>query len=70
MIARRMDEGTNKVTSGQDLVAIKTAIDYVISDRLNIRAFYDHQINKPKISISFPTSNINTGISLRFTLTQ
>ncbi len=70
VIARRTDEGTNQITSGQNLISIKTAIDYVISDRLNIRAFYDHQINKPKVSISFPTSNINTGISLRFTLTQ
>ena len=70
VIARRMDEGTNQITSGQNIISLKTAIDYVISDRLNIRAFYDHQINKPKVSISFPTSNINTGISLRFTLTQ
>jgi cell surface protein SprA len=70
VIARRMDEGTNQITSGQNLLSIKTAVDYVISDRLNIRAFYDHQINQPKVSISFPTSNINTGVSLRFTLTQ
>jgi cell surface protein SprA len=70
MIARRMDEGTNQITSGQNLISIKTSIDYVVSDRLNIRAFYDHQINEPKVSISFPTMNINTGISLRFTLTQ
>lgn len=70
VIARRMNEGTNQITSGQHLISLKTAIDYVISDRLNIRAFYDQQINKPKVSISFPTSNINTGISLRFTLTQ
>jgi len=70
IIARRMVEETNQITSGQNLISIKTAIDYVISDRLNIRAFYDHQINEPKVSISFPTSNINTGISLRVTLTQ
>jgi len=70
VIARRMDEETNQITSGQRTISLKTAIDYVISDRLNIRAFYDHQINEPKVSISFPTSNINTGISLRFTLTQ
>ncbi|MCA1750358.1 MAG: cell surface protein SprA [Flavobacteriales bacterium] len=70
MIARRMEEETNQITSGQNLISIKTSIDYVLSDRLNIRFFYDHQINEPKVSISFPTSNINTGISLRFTLTQ
>lgn len=70
VIVRRMQEGTHQITSGQNMISIKTSVDYVLSDRLNIRAFYDHQITEPKVSISFPTSNINTGISLRFTLTQ
>src|SRR5690606_37202685 len=70
VIVRRLEVGTNQSTSGKNVITIKTTINYVISDRLNIRAFYDLQINEPKVSISFPTSNINTGISLRFTLTQ
>src|SRR5690606_13821045 len=49
VMVRRMEEGTNQITSGQEVISIKTAIDYVISDRLNIRAFYDHQINEPKV---------------------
>ena len=70
IITRRLVEGTNQITSGQNIISIKTAADYVISEQLNIRVFYDQQINTPKVSTTFPTSNINAGISLRFTLTQ
>jgi cell surface protein SprA len=69
-IIRRVQEGTNQPTSGQQIYSIKTSVDYVISEKLNIRAFYDQQINKPVVSYSFRTSNVNAGISLRFTLTQ
>jgi cell surface protein SprA len=70
MVTRRMVEETNLITSGQRVISIKVAADYVISRALNIRAFYDQQLNKPRTTITFPTSNINAGISLRFTLTQ
>jgi cell surface protein SprA len=70
MLTRRMVEETNLITSGQRVISIKVAADYVISRALNIRAFYDQQLNRPRTTITFPTSNINAGISLRFTLTQ
>ena len=60
----------NNLTAGNRNVSIKIAADYVINRRLNVRFFYDHQIITPQISTSFPTSNISTGLSLRFTLSQ
>ncbi|MGY6563013.1 MAG: T9SS outer membrane translocon Sov/SprA [Luteibaculaceae bacterium] len=57
----------NQLTSGQRIFSIRTSADYNVSTQLNVRAFYDHQINTPKISVSFPTANINFGFSLRFT---
>ena len=45
--------------------------DYGLSRALTVRAFYDIQINEPLISsASYPTSNSNYGISLRFSLAQ
>jgi hypothetical protein len=35
-----------------------------------MRAFYDHQITSPYISTSFATSNIRSGVALRFNLNQ
>jgi len=60
----------NNLTAGNRNVSIKIAADYVISRRVNVRFFYDQQILTPLISTSFPTSNISTGLSLRFTLSQ
>ncbi len=69
-VIRSMQQLTNQVTAGQNIISIKTSADYVISQRLNVRAFYEKVINKPVISTSFPSSNTNIGVSLRFTLTQ
>jgi cell surface protein SprA len=69
-VIRKMQEEQNQVTAGQDIISIKTSADYVIDQRLNLRAFYERVINKPVISTSFPSANTNIGISLRFTLTQ
>lgn len=60
----------NLLTAGNQNISIKVAADYIINRRLNVRFFYDQQILKPLISTSFPTSNISTGLSLRFTLSQ
>jgi cell surface protein SprA len=69
-IIRKIIENQNQVTAGQRLISIKTAADYVINERLNIRFFYDQVITRPFVSTTFPTSNINSGLALRFTLAQ
>lgn len=70
MITRKMVELTNQITSGQQVISIKVAADYMLTRALTIRAFYDQQLNQPRTTITFPTSNINAGLSLRFTLSQ
>ena len=69
-LIRKMEEDQNQVTAGQKLLSIKGSVGLVVSQALTINLFYDQQITKPKISTSFPTSNINAGLALRFTLTQ
>jgi cell surface protein SprA len=67
-LIRKMVEETSQPTAGQRLYSLKTSADMQVNEKLTIRFFYDHQLNRPKISTSFPTSNISTGISLRFSL--
>lgn len=67
-IIRRMVEEQNQVTAGQKLISIKTSADMNLTDKVTIRFFYDQQLTRPKISTSFPTSNISSGIALRFQL--
>ncbi len=67
-VNRKLVENQNEVTSGQRVISIKTSADYVINDNLNVRFFYDKVVNEPFISTTFPTSNTNAGLELRFTL--
>jgi cell surface protein SprA len=69
-VIRKLQEEQNQVTAGQNILSIKTSADYTLSQRLNVRAFYERVINRPVISTSFPSTNTNFGISLRFTLAQ
>ncbi|MFL5752724.1 MAG: cell surface protein SprA, partial [Bacteroidia bacterium] len=69
-VLRRVVDNVNQATQGTNVITIKTAIDYVISQNINVRFFFDRIINKPVISTSYPTSNTNTGLSLRFNLGQ
>ena len=69
-IIRKIVEEVNQLTGGQRVLSIKFTADYRISAKLNIRAFYDYIATTPFISTTFPTSNTNAGISLRFTLSQ
>jgi len=66
LIIRRLLEGVNQPTAGLNVYSIKAAADYAVSDKLNMRFFYEQTINTPVISTSYPTSNINTGIENSF----
>jgi cell surface protein SprA len=69
-VIRRIVEKVSQSTGGTNVISIKVSADYIINERINIKAFYDRIINKPVISSSFPTTNTNAGISLRLTLSN
>lgn len=70
-LIRKIEERLTQATSGNIAKTIQFSADYGLSRALTVRAFYDLQINKPLVSsASYPTSNSNYGISLRFSLAQ
>ncbi len=70
-LIRKIDTQLTQATSGNIAKTVSFSADYGLSRALTIRAFYDIQINEPLISsASYPTSNSNYGISLRFSLAQ
>ena len=69
-LLRQLDEDKDQLTAGQSAFTIKTYADYMLSDRFQMRIFFDKIINTPFTSLSFPTSNTNIGVSFRFTLAQ
>jgi len=69
-ILRRIEENNNQISTGTKLYSINASGDYMVSQKLNVRVFYEQTINKPHLLSQIPTGNINAGVSLRFTLSQ
>jgi len=69
-IIRRLLDGVNQPTAGLYVYSIKVAADYAVNQRVNVRAFYEQTVNTPIISTSYPTSNINAGFEVRFSLSN
>jgi len=67
---RKLNEESSQHTAGQRVFKINLTFDYILSDRFNLRLFFDRVTNKPLVSISYPTANTNIGFSVRFTLAQ
>ena len=67
-IIRKIEEMSNQPTSGQILITLKFSADYVIGNTMNIKLFYDQVITDYVVSSSFPTSNTNIGLSIRYNL--
>ncbi|RMG76254.1 MAG: cell surface protein SprA, partial [Bacteroidetes bacterium] len=67
-ILRRIVEGTNQPSNGRTSITFRLTGDYRINQRLNLRLFYNFDSANPIVVTSFPTSNTNFGITLRFSL--
>ncbi len=67
---RRIIEDDERYSSGQQVWTINVSADYMISQRLTIRFFYDNIRTKPYVSNQYYNANTRAGISLRFTLAQ
>jgi cell surface protein SprA len=67
-IIRKIVDEISTPTGGQNIVSLKTALDYQLTPNINLRLFYDWIRTSPQTSNSFPTANTNAGFSLRFNL--
>jgi cell surface protein SprA len=69
-ILRKVVERTNQPSAGSQTLTLKVTADYPVNERFNVQAYYNYNANEPFVSSSYPTSNTNAGISIRFTLAQ
>lgn len=69
-ILRRIDQNIDQVSSGQKVMSINFSADYMMSQRMTMRFYYDQVINNPYMANQYRNSTTNGGISLRFTLAQ
>jgi len=66
---RKVVETVTQPTAGQTIYSLKTSADYLVTQRITLRLFYDWLLTNPRISTSFKSSNTNGGVSIRFSLT-
>jgi len=68
VIRKLEDLSGSEITAGQRILSVKASVDYMLSDKFTIRAFYDQRMTTPYISNSYANANYNVGFSLTFTL--
>lgn len=70
-LIRRIESAYTQPTGGARTININFAASYVMSKRLTMSAFFDHQINTPIVSSSsYPTTNTAYGISFNLSLSR
>jgi len=69
-LLRKVDEDVTQASSGNKLFTLKIIADYVFSAKVNLQLFYDRQMSTPLISLSYPVSSSDFGMSIKFMLTR
>ena len=70
-LIRRIEGNYTQPTSGTRTVNINFTASYVLSKRLTLAAYFDHQVNTPLVTTSaYPTTNSSYGISLNLSLAR
>ena len=70
-LIRRIEQNFTQATSGTRSTMIELTANYVLSKRITVGAYFDHQINTPLVSSSsYPITNSNYGISIRLSLVK
>ncbi|HEX4372502.1 MAG TPA: cell surface protein SprA, partial [Puia sp.] len=65
-----IDQGDALPTAGQKIVTISPSIDYVLTNRINIKFYYDERKVIPAISTSPPITTVRGGLQIRISLAQ
>ncbi len=64
----RLDQENAFATSGQKLIIINPTIDYVLSNRIQLKFYFDQQRRIPYISSSAPMTNTRAGLTVNISL--
>ncbi len=70
-LIRRIENAFTQATSGTRSITFNLAANYIMSRRLTLGLYFEHQINTPLVSsTAYPTSNTAFGISFNFSLAR
>ncbi len=69
-LLRKVEENITQASSGNRVFGVKISADYVLSQKINIQFYFDHQGTTPLISTSYPISTDNVGFNIKLMLTR
>ncbi len=70
-LIRRIEENYTQPTSGTNSLNINFTASYILSKRLTVSAYFDHQVNTPIVTTgSYPTTSSSYGISFNLSLAR
>lgn len=58
------------VTRGQKVITISPSVNYIVSDNVTLRFFFDRRRSIPYITSSFPITTTRAGVTFRFIFAQ
>ncbi len=65
-----LDQTAALPTGGQKVITVSPSIDYVLSNRINVKLYFDQRRTEPKISSSPPITTTRGGLQIRISLAQ
>ena len=69
-LLRKVEENITQASTGNKVLGIKVSADYVVSQKVSMQLFYDHQGTIPLISNTYPIKSDNAGINIKLMLTR
>lgn len=70
-LIRRIEDNYTQPTSGTRTLGINLTASYVMSKRLTLAAYFEHQVNTPLVTTtSYPTTNTSYGLSFNLSLSR
>lgn len=70
-LIRRIEGNYTQPTSGTNTFNINFTASYILSKRVTVSAYFDHQVNNPVVTTSsYPTTNTSYGLSMNLSLAR
>lgn len=70
-LIRKIENAYTQATSGSRTISFNLAANYILSKKMTVGMYFEHQINTPLVSSSaYPTTNTAFGLSFNFSLAR
>lgn len=70
-LIRKIENNFTQATSGTRTIRFNLTANYILSRRMTLGMYFEHQINTPLVSsAAYPTTNTAFGLSFNFSLAR